>query len=285
MFKVLINGATAILLVYTSPAIAQVAEHGHHHDQVSEKNELRIDMESRNYRPGEGVYLSFKKPVKVTAVRVLTSGHRNATLTATIDGNTALTSDGRYMYTYRGQSHTEWVTFTPSYPRYSTRIELNFGKDDPKIDEMILEYESPVRTVVEYKWVEKKIYITRSLLGEKIDEIISRFEALKPVFMQDAKGTAFYEQAYGLLYRAKVRAKTHDGSDPDTRVGAAVNDFLNDFACQGVLDVYGFMAYKNIGPTADLFEALGISIFQLADLRRYEPTTCGVFMNTWLSKP
>ncbi|MCB0355982.1 MAG: hypothetical protein KDD40_03190 [Bdellovibrionales bacterium] len=251
---------------------------------ADETGVIEIDMESRRYDPGEGIPLGFSGPIKVEKIRVLTSGQRNATLTAYVDGNIAKTSYGSYSYTYDYNWSPEWVTFEMPYARRGQRIHLRFGQTDPRIHKLEIHYKTHVKTRVEVKWRTRTVYVPKSQMADKLAEIQNGFYELKEEFARSSGYREFFKKGHQLLFRAKVRANTHNASDPDRRVGEAVDKFLEEFACTGVLDVYGEMAYRNLGVVGSEIEKLATSIFQLADIRRYDPAQCGPFMSNWLSK-
>jgi hypothetical protein len=246
--------------------------------------EIEVDMESRQYDPGEGIPLNFTGPIKVTSIKVLTSGQRNATLTAYVDGNIAKLSNGDQTYRYTSNWNREWVTFVLPYVRTGQRIDLKFGEQDPKIHKLVIVYATQVKTEIQIEWRTRTVYVPKSQMADKIAEIQDRFYSLERHFSGSYELSSFFERGFKLLFRAKVKANTHNGSDPDKRVGTAVDKFLEEFACEGVLDVYGDLAYKHLGLVGDEIEKLGISIFQLADVRRYDPNACSPSMDAWLRR-
>ena len=246
--------------------------------------EIEVNMESRQYDPGETIPLNFTGPIKVTSIKVLTSGQRNATLTAYVDGNIANLSNGSQSYRYTSNWDREWVTFNLPYPRTGQRIDLKFGEQDPKIHKLVLVYATQVKTEIQIEWRTRTVYVPKSQMADKIAEIQDRFYSLEKHFSGNYELSTFFERGFKLLFRAKVKSKTHHASDPDKRVGDAVDAFLEEFACEGVLDVYGDLAYKHLGLVGEEIEKLGISIFQLADVRRYDPNSCAPSMDSWLKR-
>lgn len=237
----------------------------------AETGKLEIDIESRHYRPGESFSLTTDSgPLKITGVQVLTEGDRNATLTAYFNGFKANTN------TYRYHWQDQWMTFHAPYPKTNTHVELQFGRRDPVIKRLIVHYETKVKTVVKVRVKIKKIYIPVSQMGNKLQELKGAFEDLEEVF----RGTGndgfekFFHHGVKLLFKARIRAGTHEASDPDRRVGIAADKFLKNFACEAVLDVYAELAYNNLGSSANQIEEAAQLIYQLADLRRYDPKKC-----------
>lgn len=247
--------------------------------QATEVGQIEIGMESRNYNAGQGFPLNFNGPIKVTSIEVLTQGAKNATLEASVNGSSAAVTPSP---TYQNHWSPEWKTIKISNPSTSEKIWVKFGKVDPKIDKMIVNYEAEVRYQIKEVIKKVNVYIPTSQLGDVLNQMKGQLDSLIKYFPESSPNGGLFKQLHHLMFFARPLANSHEASDPDRKVGMAVDNLLNEFACDGIRGIFGTMAYNNPGQIANEIEAFSTNLMYLADMRRYSPVECSGYTKQWL---